>query len=588
MRYVLFILCLSVLCSLSAENIPKEKAILLAEKFFKENRSERSGEFTLLLVNEQVVNRSVADNQPFYIFNDLENKGFVIIAGDDRVIPVLGYSLEHSFPQETLPCNVSAWLDDMELQVKYALENNILQPDNGAADDEGEVIVRIDTPLWGQEEPFNAFSPELGGQKTPSGCVMTAMGIVMRHHQWPERGKGVIPGYSTSSYGHTFPDRELGHRYDWENMPYSYTEYTQEQANQVATLLFDLGMMMKADYAPGGTGAYSHMIVDALQTYMDYDKDAKEYFRNDYSSEDWHELLQKELDNGRPIIYGGYNQSMSGGHSFVLDGYTSGNYYSVNWGWDGKYNGYFLLSALEPAGHGTGGNGSNFNYNQSAVMGLMRSGGVKDNGNLKFERAEDGLNGIFVHEEFVERNKEFTVSVGIIVNKGIDSFSGTVMLALTDKNGIVKEDLYKKDIVSLEPEKGNTIKERACRITELIEPGDRIRVFYKVKDSSEWSLVKGDDDCVWQYLVTDEYTIDESTNIQYNKFDGNLLIETKKGVKVKFEEENGTDRSNLCRKVENGTAIDVANLSQGTYLLKLDKGNESRVLKIRLKGINCK
>ena len=88
MRYVLFILCLSVLCSLSAENIPKEKAILLAEKFFKENRSERSGESTLLLVNEQVVNRSVADNPPFYIFNDLENKGFVIIAGDDRVIPV--------------------------------------------------------------------------------------------------------------------------------------------------------------------------------------------------------------------------------------------------------------------------------------------------------------------------------------------------------------------------------------------------------------------------------------------------------------------------------------------------------------------
>ena len=38
----------------------------------------------------------------------------------------------------------------------------------------------------------------------------------------------------------------------------------------------------------------------------------------------------------------------SSGHAFVCDGYKSDGTFHFNWGWDGDYNDWFPLTALEP------------------------------------------------------------------------------------------------------------------------------------------------------------------------------------------------------------------------------------------------
>jgi len=48
----------------------------------------------------------------FYVFGGENNEGFVIVSGDDRVTPVLGYSDTNSFTADNIPENMVWWLGE--------------------------------------------------------------------------------------------------------------------------------------------------------------------------------------------------------------------------------------------------------------------------------------------------------------------------------------------------------------------------------------------------------------------------------------------------------------------------------------------
>ncbi len=50
--------------------------------------------------------RSVSSDPYYYIYNVGEGDGFVMVSGDDRVAPVLGYSLSGSFDPGDMPSNM--------------------------------------------------------------------------------------------------------------------------------------------------------------------------------------------------------------------------------------------------------------------------------------------------------------------------------------------------------------------------------------------------------------------------------------------------------------------------------------------------
>ena len=64
----------------------------------------------------------------FYVFNIGEDDGFVIVSGDDRTVPVLGYSDEGSFAPDKIPANMKAWLDDYARQISYLQQNRLAAP----------------------------------------------------------------------------------------------------------------------------------------------------------------------------------------------------------------------------------------------------------------------------------------------------------------------------------------------------------------------------------------------------------------------------------------------------------------------------
>lgn len=125
-------------------------------------------------------------------------------------------------------------------------------------------------------------------------------------------------------------------------------------------------------YGVSSSGAYTDDIPNALSL-LGYNSDSiKIQFRNDFTQQDWDDLVYSELAKKRPLIYNGTAGS-GGGHSFICDGYAEGDYFHINWGWGGMANGYFVLSVLNPSESGIGGAGAGEGYNmkQNIITGIV-------------------------------------------------------------------------------------------------------------------------------------------------------------------------------------------------------------------------
>ena len=232
---------------------------------------------------------------------------------------------------------------------------------------------------------------------------------------------------------------------------------------------------------------------------MKYNKGMQELYREWYDMNTWHLLMRDELDNGRPILYGGITQS-NAGHQFVVDGYE-GDYYHVNWGWGGLANAFFLLTDLKPDTQGIGGSSLDEPYSvmQSAVIGMEKAGNTpKCKDILLFtidEYAGFKYKGLLTTETNIQKNKPFSVQFGVVMNYMATKFNGTIEIRLEDKNGNTKEVLLNQDVVlnNYQTTTANAIAAVIDLVIEKsdIEPGDRIRTYAKSKGNSEWMLVGG-------------------------------------------------------------------------------------------------
>ena len=139
---------------------------------------------------------------------------------------------------------------------------------------------------------------------------------------------------------------------------------SEESGNAIANLMVACGMAAKTNYKLTGSGSTLLKAAKALAANFGYDKYMAVYERDYFTTERWDEMLYNELAAGRAVIYSG-RSDVDGGHAFVIDGYSTDGYYHVNWGWDGVYDGYFVITALDPRGNNAG-----FNYDEQMVVGI--------------------------------------------------------------------------------------------------------------------------------------------------------------------------------------------------------------------------
>ena len=569
-----------------AGNVSEDQARQIAVSFWQSAPVTRGGIPSLQMVfhSEDLVTRSSVQSPAYYVFDNTGGPGFVIVAGDDVAMPVLGYSFEHEFSKDNLPANLKAWLEYMRDEVNEARRSGAKAESvvtrAWSQVEVGTPVVELETAKWNQTDPYNMLCPKVNMQFAYTGCTITALAIVMRYHQWPEKGVGTLPGYQTDTYRVTVPDLPLGHTYDWKNMllEYPYFGYSQAEATAVATLMRDCGVMLQADFGPvgsSGTAASTFYIPSGLTTYMGYDKRVRTISRNGYTTSEWNSLMQGELESNRPVIYSGFNDNA--GHAFVLDGYTDQNYYRVNWGWGGYCDGYFLLTVLDPEGQGAGGSEGGYNMYQDAVIGIQKDDGGAYLEELRYgERfSEQEVCGLSVDEPVVS-GKPFELYVGNLKNTGSGTFTGELLFAVADKEGNIVEELYVMSISDY------LSAYYYCPVTinTPILPGYRIRGYYRSANTPEWTLIKGneEDGCVWDLLIADEYSIEETTQLTYNKKSRLLRLLVKDGVSVSLRSSGGSDCSDKCQIQGNEITVDTSLLRDGTYSLTLQKGDDRKTL----------
>lgn len=422
---------------------------------------------------------STLGNDSYYVFNN-DAGGFVIIAGDDAVAPVLGYTSTGAFDANNLPEGLKDLLKSYEQQIAALGKNYKANATSTRAEFTGEKL--LNTAKWNQGAPFNKYTPN----NYVTGCVATAGAIVMKHHGYPAKGVG--------SHSYTWNGQNLTasfeHDYDWANMPVRYTGDNDAAFDGVARLMSDLGIAVNMQYANGGSASALEDLVTALKKYFGYSKYARHLKIEDLGAEAWNGRLRAEIDANRPVLYAASDANV-GGHSFVIDGYKDESF-SVNWGWGGYCDGFYRVGALNPEVDGTP-QGDQYNSSQAAVFALQPSDGKEVLSNLRFIKVDGYLETMNMNVTDVKAGKNLTLYLLPLQSYGENSYTGKIAIALKNAKGEIREVFAETGIKELEH--GYYIDQYllggACTVDA--QEGDYLAIVSKEEGTDEYLEILGSD-----------------------------------------------------------------------------------------------
>ena len=367
MKRILFVLTIIAvtLGNLWAGNVSQQKAQRIGERFLSTTALGGRSNIELQLVSAAATREGV----DYYVFNNRGDNGFVIVAGDDRVKPILAYSSTGSFDPENVADGFRFTLNSFCSEIQFIREHNLTATPDIISEWESvansgrlqggrqarAVVGPLCTSTWHQNFPYNSQcpeDPEGNGGHVYAGCVATAMGQVMKFWDYPEQGEGSYTYYpdgypqQTANFGET--------EYHFELMPNDLDSLnTEEDYFYIAQLLHHCGIAVEMMYGANGSGAFSGDVPPALRNYFGYSCDdhitnyGGGWWGPGYANEEWAQMLKDGgLDEGIPLYYSGQDDSGAGGHAFVCDGYDENDYFHFNWGWSGKDDAWCPIGAL--------------------------------------------------------------------------------------------------------------------------------------------------------------------------------------------------------------------------------------------------
>ena len=377
-----------------------------------------------------------SQNAPYYIYNDAQNKGFVIVSGTTEMGEILAYSNENALDTINLHPGLAQLLDSYKMAFKAINTNNAVETEAKKGAFFAKTVAPLLKTTWSQDAPYNAL---LGYNYT--GCVATTISQVLKYHEWPVQGMGNV-SYVNTSDGRTLSGNLNLSQYDWANMLPNYdapVQATQAQRNAVAKLMKDVGLASGMQYHPGFAVATNQGAFDAFVKHFDYQ--ATCVYQSTEGPSVFADLLRQELVDGFPFYFYGATKDYKGAHAWVVDGFDDKGFFHMNFGWNGQSNGYYSLSALNLSQSGKEFNGAKLAFSRAfmAIFAHPNKTGVKridpslmpERGNLSFT-----AEGAFTRKDGVERisnrMETYPVELSYIINKGLP-FKGDVGVTVIDE-----------------------------------------------------------------------------------------------------------------------------------------------------------
>ena len=592
--YLSLFLIAALVGSLTAGPVDQQKAQKLGAKFLSTTAvGQKNADIQLNCVSLAVdLQRGGTD---YYVFNVTNGEGFVVVAGDDRVRPILAYSTTGKYNPNDVADGFRYTLDGFCNEIQYVREHNLnATPDitaewhsvaaNGSLN-RGRQTRAVVGPLcqtqWNQNYPWNNQCPEstpdtLGnGGYVFAGCAATAMGQVMKFWDWPAVGNGSHT-YNPSGYAQqsaNFGETE----YHFELMPLVLdSTSSEEEVFYIAQLLHHIGIAVDMQYSGAGSGAYVFMTTPALRNYFRYTCDELEMNIGGfipgygYTNEEWAQMMKNGgLDEQIPLFFSGSDDGGAGGHAFVCDGYDENDYFHFNWGWSGRDDAWCPVGALHTTrydfntgnsfvGHIVPQNDEYFSRPDSvSKMAVLEE--AFDAVSLTWNNPTTDLNGnaltsitsVTIRRNFEEIAVLTDVEVGAEMtyeDNGLEPGLYEYSIYVTNEAGISRTT-YRSILVGekcnvvfqMHDEGGDGWKGAAISVTD--ENGQRIAVVTMTEGSSlvvDLPLLRGNLNFIWNhgwYNAYPEYDTDNECSFTILDFDGNELYtsnELEDGVFLTF------------------------------------------------------
>lgn len=498
MKYILGFVYIGLVTCLYASPVDTNVAQTIAQRFMQTNLTAPSlkNMLSMHLVHQEVSTQKDAGNFTYYYVYNMEPKGYVIVSGNDNVLPVLGYSHESSFNPEQIPVNMKSFLSEVKREIAYIIEyeveasvetrqawNQLLAPTQQQQKETKSGVAPLIKTKWSQSPFYNDLCPldSNSNRRAVTGCVATAMAQVINYWKYPEKG------FSHHSYVHEdfgplqASFENTNYRYDL--MPVELRSTTSsDSVNAVATLMFHCGVAVEMNYGINESGAYldeytvgKQSAEYALRTYFAYSnlKSEQRFLMGDQA---WIALLKSQLQAGQPVLYRG--QGGQGGHAFVCDGYDANNFFHFNWGWGGSSDGYFAITSLNPGAY------YDFTSYQGAVYDIIAPNQSGDFNLVLFDQLNLSASSVQCETPFVLTTK--------VLNNGSLPFKGEFRASIVNTSGNEIIELGRVSIldsIGLLPDTDTSISFSSHGVSGIAAGAYKIKVFYRKDMNQEWHVV---------------------------------------------------------------------------------------------------
>ncbi|MFC0876751.1 thiol protease/hemagglutinin PrtT [Saccharicrinis sp. FJH2] len=500
------------------------------------------------------------ENYPTQYIINLAPEGWVIIAADDRIKPVLAYSNEGSFILDSIISpDVKSWINGYSVQISSVVEDNIksknsewdkLQHDGYVAlkSRQSSVAPILDI-AWDQVAGWNNLCPEDEdgpGGHVRVGCVAVAMAQAMYNVKFEAPLAGAHR-YVHDTYGAINIIFETKDPFDWAAM--AKTKPNKENQR----LLYYCAVAISTDFGPKGSASLPFKIIGAMKEYFGYSSDLKYYERYEFVDNDWKNLIKSELDKSNVLVYSGIDEI---GHSFNIDGYDINDYFHINWGWSGKYNGYYSIDNLNPGGF-------KFDNNQSVIVGIA---------DTYYGPTDITLSSKEVYEKIPAGS--FVCKVIVKDNSAIDTFTYKLDGGPDFPSGVKEAPFY----IENDSLKTKYIFDASIKNEYVLNIHVKDQQGYDYTKAFIINIVTANSISVGEQMVNSY-----GFTVYYNKKLNGLILKSILNKKVDFELIDLNGKKVIDRQItEMFSVINVNHLRKGIYLIHLSSDDNSEYKKILL------
>ncbi|MBN1424963.1 C10 family peptidase [Candidatus Fermentibacteria bacterium] len=318
--------------------------------------------------------RDDAGNTLAYGF-EIRPLGFIIIAADDALPPVIAYSLHSPLHAPVEGENPLLALLESDLQLRLAHGQGLRDsprteirqmwdagvraagasvfgrefhqwPPPGTTSTGGWVATR-----WTQDPPYNNLCPvdPTTGQRSLAGCPAVAMAQILTYH-------GSLNDTRFSDADDYFHNYAGQYWIDDDHEPHGFPSFPElnvyldtltahyESATAMtntdkAAVVFGCGIAARQVYSSQGSGTFS--VDQAHQAYLRFGHDEVELAGP--AAPLLHRHLALNMIDALPAHLAVVTPQWNAGHNLVVDGYNTNGYYHLNFGWGGYADAWYLV-----------------------------------------------------------------------------------------------------------------------------------------------------------------------------------------------------------------------------------------------------